>query len=62
MTLEGLQLAPQECVFIDNSEDNLVQARAVGMEVIWFDDHARDHTKLRKTLAALGISTAGKFS
>lgn len=41
---------PEECIFIDNSERNLVTAAKVGMHGIYFDDARRDYDRLRAEL------------
>ncbi len=48
---ERYALAPESCVFIDDSEPNIVAARKFGMHGIWFKDP--DH--LRADLIALGL-------
>jgi putative hydrolase of the HAD superfamily len=50
-------VAPDECVFIDNSEDNVVMARALGMHAVFHDDEENDIDALMKVLDELG---AGK--
>jgi len=46
---------PGESVFIDNSEPNLVVARALGMHAVFHDDETNDMDALRKRLASLGV-------
>jgi FMN phosphatase YigB (HAD superfamily) len=48
---ERCALAPTECVFIDDSEPNVVAARKYGMQALHFTDPAT----LRKDLIALGL-------
>lgn len=48
---ERYALAPSECVFIDDSEPNVVAARKYGMRALHFTDPAT----LRKDLIALGL-------
>ena len=48
---ERYSLAPSECVFIDDSEPNVVAARKFGMQAI----HFKDATSLRKDLIGLGL-------
>ena len=50
-------VAPDECVFIDNSEDNVVMARALGMHAVFHDDEKNDIDALMKVLDEFG---AGK--
>ncbi len=45
---------PDECIFIDNSEGNLVTARALGMHVIFHDDERNDMEALMAALESLG--------
>ncbi|MFC4763538.1 HAD-IA family hydrolase [Dyella koreensis] len=47
-------VAPDESIFIDNSEANLVVARAVGMHTVFHDDDRNDIGALMKELALLG--------
>lgn len=49
-TLSVLGLAPEECVFIDNTPKNLIIPGQMGMKTILFDDEARDVASLRRTL------------
>jgi len=44
-------LAPENCVFIDDSEPNIVAARKFGMKGI----HFKDPAQLRAELIALGL-------
>ena len=44
-----------ESVFIDNSESNLVVARAWGMHAVFHDDEKNDMGALRERLAFLGV-------
>ncbi len=48
--LEELCVSPSECVFIDNSEKNLIVPRELGMNTILFDDENRDAGKFREEL------------
>jgi len=47
--------APGECVFIDNSESNLVPARALGMHALFHDDTQNDVAALAHRLEQLGV-------
>lgn len=49
-------LAPESCVFIDDSEPNVVAARRFGMQAI----HFTDAKTLRKELIALGLPLKAK--
>jgi putative hydrolase of the HAD superfamily len=44
----------EQCVFIDNVEENVVVARTVGMHGIFFDDGKRDLAALARELLAFG--------
>ncbi len=48
---ERFCLAPDQCVFIDDSEANVIGARKTGMHAV----HFTDADKLRKNLRALGL-------
>lgn len=52
--LSRAAVAPNESIFIDNSEDNLVAARALGMHVV-FHDEKNDIASLVRQLDLLGI-------
>ena len=47
-------VAPDESIFIDNSEANLVVARALGMHTIFHDDEKNDVSSLMEELELLG--------
>ena len=49
-------LAPESCVFIDDSEANVVSARKFGMHAI----HFTDARTLRKELIGLGLPLKAK--
>jgi FMN phosphatase YigB (HAD superfamily) len=53
---ERYGLAPESCVFIDDSEPNVVSARKFGMHAIHFTDAGT----LRKELIALGLPLKAK--
>jgi putative hydrolase of the HAD superfamily len=40
------RLKPDECIFIDNTQKNLISAEKLGIIGIHFDDAVRDHEKL----------------
>lgn len=46
--------APGECIFIDNSESNLVAARALGMHAVFHDDEQNDIAALASELRQRG--------
>lgn len=43
-------LEPQECVFIDNSAQNLEVPGKMGLRTVYFDDEKRDLAELREIL------------
>ncbi len=47
--------APRECIFIDNSESNLVAARALGLHAIFHDDEKNDMDALARAMDELGV-------
>jgi len=47
---EKLDVAPSECVFIDNKEENLIVPKSLGVSVIHFDFEKKDMDKLRDEL------------
>lgn len=53
MTLDALQVKPEACVFIDNTEKNLVIPRQMGLRTILFDDENRDMGQFKKELQAI---------
>ncbi len=53
MTLAALKVKPEACVFIDNTEKNLVIPRQMGMRTILFDDENRDIEQFKKELQAI---------
>ena len=56
--LQLLRVKPEECIFIDNSKDNLVAPNAIGMKTIYFDDEKQDFTALLTELQAYGAITS----
>ena len=48
--LDELELEAHECLFVDNTERNLIVPRMMGMATLLFDDAARDLTGLRRLL------------
>jgi HAD superfamily hydrolase (TIGR01509 family) len=55
--MRRLDLRPGECVFIDNSLDNLVAPAALGIKTIFFDDAKNDIDALVEALRLLGVVT-----
>lgn len=45
-TIEDLNLANHECIFIDNQEKNLIVPKSMGMKVIYFDHKERNYERL----------------
>lgn len=56
LAVQRLDLAPEECVFIDDAERNVVAAREVGMQAVHFRVHEGDI--LAEQLAELGVRPA----
>ena len=48
--MEKYDLQAEECVFIDDREDNVVAARQLGMQSIWFEDYAQAKEELEQML------------
>lgn len=55
ITLDNLGLKPEECVFIDNTEKNLVAPKHMGMEAVFYDHKEKDLDKLVILLKGLAI-------
>ena len=53
---------PERALFIDNTEANLVAARALGLRTICFDDEANDVAALRRHLRSHWDPPVGKAS
>ncbi len=54
--LREVGLLASECVFIDNTESNLVVPKEMGFSTIYFDDARRDMSALKDELRVLGIT------
>ena len=52
MTAKRLGVRPEECVFIDDSEDNILAAKSIGMKVILY----RGEEDFRRKLSRFGVS------
>jgi putative hydrolase of the HAD superfamily len=52
--LEELKIKPEESIFIDNQEKNLVFPQKIGMKTIYFDDIKRDINKLKEEIKEYG--------
>lgn len=48
--LEELAVSAQDCLFIDNTAENLIVPRQMGMRTLLFDDVRRDMTPLKALL------------
>lgn len=53
ITLESLSVEPSDCMFIDNSEKNLVVPQEIGIHTILFDDKNRNIWQLKEQLRKL---------
>ncbi|HHW46584.1 MAG TPA: HAD hydrolase-like protein [Clostridiales bacterium] len=53
-TLDDLKLAANQCVFIDNHEENLIIPKQLGMATIYFDHAKRDYKELLRQLSGMG--------
>jgi len=51
-----LSVNPQECIFIDNTENNLVVPRELGVTTIFFEHDKNDIFRLRNDLRVSGLS------
>lgn len=49
-TAEKLAVAPNECIFIDNTAKNLIAAKQIGIKTILFNDENRDINEFKKQL------------
>lgn len=52
-TMQNLQVAAEECIFIDNSEQNLIVPQRLGMQTILFDPDHRDIAQLKNRIEAM---------
>lgn len=52
-TLSTIELKPEECIFIDNTESNLIIPQRMGIHTIWFDDEKGDMKDLREKVAEI---------
>jgi len=48
--ISSLQLKPEDCIFIDNTNDNLVIPKEMGMVTIFHDDKINDIVRLENDL------------
>jgi len=59
--LEKLGLGAADCVFIDDNENNVAVAAAMGFEAVYFDSANRDHAALQRLLERLAVRRGRKF-
>ena len=52
-------VSPLEAVFIDNSPENLIIPRDLGLSIIHFDHNERDYDKLIAQLEGVGVKIKG---
>ena len=48
--MDKYDLQAGECVFIDDREDNVIAARELGMQAIWFENYAQAKEELEQLL------------
>ena len=53
--LELTDINAEEALFIDNSKDNLVAPRALGIKTVFYDDEKNDIEALSRTLKTFGL-------
>ena len=53
--LSHLNAHPNECVFIDNSQENLIAPGSLGINTIYFDDETQDFEALSAALKGFGV-------
>lgn len=53
ITIDALNVEASDCIFVDNSEKNLVIPNEMGIHTILFDDEKRDLKEFRKKLEEL---------
>lgn len=54
-TLEDLNIEPEESIFIDNHENNLIIPKEMGIKTIYFNDEKKDMNKLINEIKEYGI-------
>ena len=59
--LHRLGVNPHECIFIDNSRENLIAPSALGVKTIYFDDEQQDFNALLEALKAHGAIVSGDY-
>lgn len=60
-TIKRLNVQPEECIFIDNTKENLIVPEKMGMAVIHFDDEGRDSEKFQKRVEEIISQRLEKF-
>lgn len=53
--IDNLQVNPEECIFIDNNERNLIVPNEMGMKPIFYDHEKRELDKLKRELKSMGV-------
>ncbi len=56
VALKGAESVPEESVFIDNQERNLIVPAEMGMSTYWHDDKKNDISALRSVLDRWGVT------
>jgi putative hydrolase of the HAD superfamily len=56
MALNKTGVKPNECIFIDNQEKNLIIPKNMGINTILFDDKKRDMENLKNEIKKYGIN------
>jgi putative hydrolase of the HAD superfamily len=54
-TIQRLNVNADECIFIDNSEKNLVAPKVMGMKTIFYNHEERNVVRLTKELRDFGV-------
>jgi len=54
-TLEELKIKPEESIFIDNHENNLIIPNKMGIKTIYFNDEEKDMAKLVYKIREYGV-------
>jgi HAD superfamily hydrolase (TIGR01509 family) len=52
-TIKKLNVSPEECIFIDNTAENLKIPKQMGMSTILFDDENRNFMRFKEQLYAI---------
>jgi len=54
-TLEELKIKPEESIFIDNNENNLIIPNKMGIKTIYFNDEEKNMAKLVYKIREYGV-------